>query len=89
MAVASHRGWAFATYERGRTKQEALRLLGRNRYLQTPQLLEAAIREGVIALEELEAALAMVTSADNSWLVTHLGRLIEETGELLGSKGQK
>lgn len=48
LAVAAHRAWAFATYEKGRTEREALRLLGRSRYLRTSRILAVVIREGLI-----------------------------------------
>lgn len=58
IAAAVHRGWAFATYEKGRTEREALRRLGPSRYLRTPHLLAAAIQEGTMTLEDLDMALA-------------------------------
>lgn len=62
IAAAVHRGWAFATYEKGRTEREALRRLGPSRYLRTPHLLAAAIEEGCMTLEDLDTALTTLSS---------------------------
>ncbi len=97
LAVACHRGWAFATYEKGRTEREALRLLGPGRFLRTPELMAVVIREGVVNAGMLSNHLRFLLNALNANLdekelrrVMHLVTLHKEVqGTLSGSGGER
>ncbi|MCR4425153.1 MAG: hypothetical protein NUW23_03035 [Firmicutes bacterium] len=89
IAAAVHQGWAFATYEKGRTEREALRRLGRSRYLRTPCLLAAAIQAGTMTLEDLDMALATLPSGlpkdeKTPRRLAHLKTLRNEVLQILG-----
>ncbi|MEW6106342.1 MAG: hypothetical protein AB1563_08280 [Bacillota bacterium] len=89
IAAAVHRGWAFATYEKGRTEREALRRLGPSRYLRTPHLLVAAIQEGTMTLEDLDMALETLPSSlpedeKTPQRLAHLKTVRNEVRQILG-----
>jgi len=88
IAAAVHRGWAFATYEKGRTEREALCRLGRSRYLRTPHLIAAAVQEGTMTLEDLDMSLATLSSVlpkDEKTLhrLAHLKTMRNEVQQIL------
>jgi predicted nucleic acid-binding protein len=61
LAVAACRGWAMATDEKGRLRREILEHLGEDRHVNTPGILVAAMRAGLLTPEEgegIRAALA-------------------------------
>lgn len=55
LAIAAHRGWMVACDEGGRFRREAEARIGRDRMVNTPGILVAAIRRGLLTVEEADA----------------------------------
>lgn len=60
LALAQHRGWCVASDEGGAFRREAMQRIGGGRLLNTPGLLLAAIREGVMSVEDADQALEVL-----------------------------
>lgn len=93
IAAAVHRGWAFATYEGRRTEREALHRLSSSRYLRTPHLLATAVEDGTMTLEDLDTALATLSSIlpkheRTLHRLVHFETMRNEVRQILGISGE-